>query len=182
MLASPFSLPTVRARRHSLFTSLPWYFSDTSPSDSKAPKLSPNHSTWHQSHQAVQEKTLCVGLPTLPAAGGLALQVNFVHVINPSFGARVEICLFVTSGLNTSKSNYLLPFVTSQLPAKPSPGDVFSQPGRHPALSAAACQRPAFSPLTLLLKHTSSQFAILHLLKLPTRFVPCVSVFTLSSQ
>lgn len=122
------------------------------------------------------------GSETSPSPKGLALQIDFLHVINLPFGARVEICLLVTSGLNTSKSNYLLPFVTSQLLAKPSPGYAFSQPDTHSTPSASACQHPAFSPLTLLLKYADSQFAIIYFLKPPTRLVPYLSVFTVSSQ
>lgn len=122
---------------------------------------------------------------TVPAARGLPLQLNFQHVINLPFAAGVEICLFVTSVLNTSNSKYLLPFVTSQLLTKPAPGYACSQPDTHTALPALTCQSPAFSLLTVLLKYTTSQFAIKYFSKLTTHFVPFLSQHSfcaLSSQ
>lgn len=161
--------------------SLPLYFSDMSPLDNEAPKLGPNRSTCHRSHQALPEQTSHVGLRDFPSCQGTGTASQF--------SARYKSAIWgetgnpsVTSRLNTSKSNYLLPFVTSQLLAKPSPGYAFSQPDIHATLSAPACQRPACSPLTLLLKYVSSQFAVIHSSKLSTHFVPYISVFTLSSQ
>jgi len=54
MLVSPFSLPKVCAQGHSLFNSLPLYFSDLTL-ENEVPKLGPSCSVCHQSHQALPE-------------------------------------------------------------------------------------------------------------------------------
>jgi len=99
-------------------------------------------------------------------------QLNFQHAINLPFVETVAICCFTSSELNTSKSKHLLPFGASQLLTKSAPGHAFSQPDGHFALPASICQSPAFSPLTLLLKHATSHFAIKYFLKSLTHFSP----------
>lgn len=77
MLVSLFCLSTVYARRHSLYNSPLLYFPDMSPSGNEPPKLGPNRSACHRSHQALLEQTSHVGLGDFTSSQGTGIANRF---------------------------------------------------------------------------------------------------------